>query len=83
VIGSNFKILLIQNTSLMRDKLYDNADSFAMAFDEEWEKINCEDLKLKIDKVFELLSDHPFLISNPENARKLAEFRIFTLKKLS
>ena len=75
------KSTLIQNLSLMRDKLYDNADSFAMSFDEEWEKINCEDLKLKIDKVFELLSDHPFLISNPENARKLAEFRIFSLKK--
>ena len=78
----NFNIFLIQITSLMRDKLYDNADSFAMSFDEEWEKINCEDLKLKIDKVFELLSDHPFLISNPENARKMAEFRIFSLKKL-
>ena len=29
----------------------------------------------------ELLSDHPFLISNPENARKMAEFRIFSLKR--
>ena len=66
----------------MKDKLYDNADSFAMSFDEEWKKIECEDLKLKIDKVFELLSAHPFLVSNPENARKMAEFRIFTLKKL-
>ena len=44
----------------MRDKLYDNADSFAMSFDEEWKNIDCEDLRLKIDKVFELLSDHPF-----------------------
>ena len=65
----------------MKDKSYDNADSFAMSFDEEWEKIECEDLRLKINKVFELLSDHPFLVSNPENARKLAEFRIFSLKK--
>ena len=65
----------------MRDKLYDNADSFAMSFDEEWEKIDCDDLRLKIDYVFELLSDHPFLISNPDNARKMAEFRIFSLKK--
>ena len=53
----------------MRDKLYDNADSFAMSFDEEWKNIDCEDTRLKIDKVFELLSDHPFLVSNPENAR--------------
>ena len=65
----------------MKDKLYDNADSFAMSFDEEWEKIDCEDSRLKIDKVFELLSDHPFLISKPENAQKMAEFRIFSLKK--
>ena len=65
----------------MKDKLYDNADSFSMSFDDEWNKIHCEDLRLKIDKVFELLSHHPFLVSNPENARKMAEFRIFSLKK--
>jgi len=65
----------------MKDKLYDNADSFAMSFDEEWENIDCDDIPSKIDKVFELLSEHPFLISNPENARKMAEFRIFSLKK--
>ena len=65
----------------MKDKLYNNADSFAMSFDEEWQKIDCKDLKLKIDKVFELLSDHPFLVSNPKDARKMAEFRIFSLKK--
>ena len=65
----------------MKNKLYDNADSFAMSFDEEWGNIDFDDMRLKIDKVFELLSDHPFLISNPENARKMAEFRIFSLKK--
>ena len=65
----------------MKDKLYDNADSFAMSFDDAWMNIECEDSKLKIDKVFEILSDHPFLISNPENARRMAEFRIFSLKK--
>ena len=65
----------------MKEKLYDNADSFAMSFDEEWKNIHCDDKQLKIEKVFELLSDHPFLISNPENARKMAEFRIFSLKK--
>ena len=65
----------------MKDKLYDNADSFAMSFDEEWEKVACDDLRLKIDKVLEILSDHPFFISNPESAKKMAEFRIFSLKK--
>ena len=53
----------------MKDRLYDNADSFAMSFDEEWKNIDCKDPVLKIDKVFEVLSDHPFLISNLENAR--------------
>ena len=65
----------------MKDNLYDNADSFAMSFDEEWKKIDCDDLKLKIDKVLEILSNHPFQRSNPENAKKMAEFRIFSLKK--
>ena len=65
----------------MKNKLYDNADSFAMSFDEEWENIDCDDLRLKIDKILEILSEHPFLISNPVNAKKLAEFRIFSLKK--
>ena len=65
----------------MKDQLYDNADSFAMSFDEQWDNIDCGDLRLKIDKVLELLSDHPFLVSNPKNARKIAEFRIFSLKK--
>ena len=75
------KLFLFKFLIIMKDKLYDNADSFAMSFDEEWKNIDCDDLRLKIDKVFELLSDHPFLISNPENARKMAEFRIFSLKK--
>ena len=52
-----------------------------MSFDEKWENLDCKDLRLKIDKVFGLLSEHPFLVSNPENARKMAEFRIFSLKK--
>ena len=65
----------------MRDKLYNNADSFAMSFDDEWENIDCEDPRLKIDKVLELLCDHPFLVSDPDSARKIAQFRIFSLKK--
>ena len=66
----------------MKDKIYNNADSFAMSFQEKWKKVDCKDSRLKIDKVLELLSDHPFLISDPKNARKIAEFRIFSLKKL-
>ena len=65
----------------MKNKTYNNADSFAMSFDEEWQKVDCSDTVQKIDKVIENLSDHPFVISNLENARKIAEFRIHSLKK--
>ena len=65
----------------MKDKLYNNADSFAMSFDEEWQKIEDKDFVTKIEKVLSNLSDHPFVISNPDNARKISEFRIFSLKK--
>jgi len=65
----------------MKDKLYDNADSFAMSYDEEWKKIDFDDKRLKMDKIFELITENPILISNPENNRKIAEYRIFSLKK--
>ena len=53
----------------MKDKIYNNADSFAKSFDEEWQKANCDDNFKKIDKVIEILSEHPFVISNPDIAR--------------
>ena len=67
----------------MKDKTYNNADSFAISFDEEWQKIDCNDMAEKIDKIIENLSDHPFVISNQENARSIAKFRIYSLKKFS
>ena len=65
----------------MKDKIYNNADSFANSFDEEWLKLDCNDVRAKIEKVIEILSDHPFVISNPDNAKNIAEFRIYSLKK--
>ena len=65
----------------MKDRTYNNADSFAMSFDEEWQKVNCIDISQKINIVIETLSDHPFVISNPDNAMNIARFRIFSLKK--
>ena len=67
----------------MKDKTYNNADSFAISFDEEWQKVNCNDMTKKIEKVIEILSDHPFVISNPNNARNIAKFRIYSLKKFN
>ena len=65
----------------MKDKTYNNADSFAISFDEEWQKVDCNDTAQKIDKVIEILSEHLFVISNLDNARNIAEFRIYSLKK--
>ncbi len=65
----------------MKDKTYNNADSFAISFDEEWRKVDCNNTAQKIDKVIEILSEHPFVISNLDNARSIAEFRIYSLKK--
>ena len=65
----------------MKDKSYNNADSFAISFDEEWRKVNGNDMSKKIDKVIEILSDHPFVISNLDKARNIAKFRIYSLKK--
>ena len=65
----------------MKDKTYNNADSFAISFDEEWQKVNCNEITEKIERVIEILSDHPFVISNQENARNIAKFRIYSLKK--
>ena len=65
----------------MKNKFFDNADCFSMSFDEEWQNFKCDDLKIKMQKVLDRLCDHPFMISNPTNAIKIAEFRVFSLKK--
>ena len=65
----------------MKDNIYNNADSFAMSFDEEWKKFSCNDIKMKIEKIIDILSEHPFVISNPLQAKNIAEFRVYSLKK--
>ena len=65
----------------MKEKTFNNADSFAMSFDEEWKNFECADESLKINKVIELLSDHPFVQSSPDTAFEIAYFRIKSLRK--
>ena len=67
----------------MKDKTYNNADSFAISFDQEWQNVDCNDKTKKIDKVIGNLSDHPFVLSNPVDARNIAKFRIYSLKNLN
>ena len=61
--------------------LYNNADSFAMAFDAAWKNFTLEndkDIKLeeKIQITFEKIKTHPFLIENPKQSKNIALFRI-------
>ena len=65
----------------MKERTFNNADSFAMSFDEEWQKLECEDEIIKISKVIELLSEHPYVKSNPKTAFEIANFRIKSLRK--
>ena len=60
---------------------YNNADSFAMAFDAAWkdcdlEKNNDINIEDKIKITFEKIKTHPFLIENPIQSKNLALFRV-------
>ena len=60
---------------------YNNADSFAMAFDAAWKECtfsNDKDLNLeeRIKITFEKIKAHPFLLDNPSQSKSIALFRI-------
>ncbi|KGG34086.1 hypothetical protein EV10_0122 [Prochlorococcus marinus str. SS51] len=67
------------------NNFYDNADSFAMVFDEAWkEKQFKNDDKLTIDQKIETIieqnKDHPFIKSSPAKAISVAKFRLRLLQ---
>tara|TARA_B100001250_G_scaffold200328_1_gene171760 strand:- start:358 stop:588 length:231 start_codon:yes stop_codon:yes gene_type:complete len=69
------------NLESSNGNLYNNADSFAMAFDAAWKDCDLEndkDIKIeeKIQITFEKIKTHPFLIENPIQSKKIAFFRI-------
>ena len=69
------------NLEASNENLYNNADSFAMAFDAAWKDCdlkNKKNIKIdeKIEMTFEIIKNHPFLISNPIQSKNLALFRI-------
>tara|TARA_Y100001968_G_scaffold330874_1_gene383853 strand:+ start:493 stop:726 length:234 start_codon:yes stop_codon:yes gene_type:complete len=64
------------------ERLFNNADSFAMVFDNAWKesfkkvdlsKISSEE---RLDYILNQVKDHPFFISNPKRAKEVAIFRI-------
>ena len=69
------------NLGANNENQYNNADSFAMAFDEAWKDCHIGELKNttvddKISTVFDKIKNHPFLISNPIQSKNIAYFRI-------
>ena len=70
---------------LQNGNSYNNADSFAMLFDEEWKrneftgKSNLS-TDQKIKKIIENNKDHPFINSSRSEAFSIAKFRLRLLK---
>ncbi len=64
------------------NRLFNNADSFAQAFDEAWTQHEERDPHhgldpaAKVDLMLERLADHPFLQNEPDLARQVAGFRL-------
>tara|TARA_Y100001968_G_scaffold306958_1_gene324289 strand:- start:244 stop:474 length:231 start_codon:yes stop_codon:yes gene_type:complete len=69
------------NFEATNENLYNNADSFAIAFDSAWNATNLDNyegkkMEDKIQITFEKIKTHPFLIENPIQAKNIALFRI-------
>ena len=69
------------NLDASNENLYNNADSFAMAFDAAWNNCDLENdknkkIEEKIQITFEKIKNHPFLIDDPIQAKNIAHFRI-------
>ena len=69
------------NIEEFNENLYNNADSFSMAFDAAWKDSNLgnnKDLKIdeKIEITFEKIKTHPFLVENRIQSKNIALFRI-------
>ena len=67
------------------DRVFDNADSFAMVFDRTWKQLRGSNKAERsqeehLEAVLEAMADHPFLISSPDMARQVAAFRIRLLE---
>ncbi len=64
------------------DRQYNNADSFAHAFDQAWQQHDARSGQTSLEREDKLalilaqVSDHPFAQADPAMARQVAEFRI-------
>lgn len=64
------------------DRQYNNADSYAHAFDEAWRREHeapAPESRLqeeRLERILAQIADHPFAQADPALARQVAEFRI-------
>ncbi|MFN5194798.1 MAG: hypothetical protein ACK5E6_10295 [Cyanobacteriota bacterium] len=63
------------------DRLFNNADSFAQAFDAAWQQHSRGDegglsQPEKLERILDDLADHPFCLHDRAMARQVGEFRI-------
>ncbi|KZR68278.1 hypothetical protein PMIT1313_01891 [Prochlorococcus marinus str. MIT 1313] len=64
------------------DRQFNNADNFAMIFDEAWKNYQSKEGKTKpsqetkLNLVLDTIKDHPFLLRSPSIAKEVAQFRI-------
>jgi hypothetical protein len=63
-------------------QIFNNADSFAQAFDEAWQAHSRGDAAPalsasdRLETILTLVADHPFAQADPATARQVAVFRI-------
>ncbi len=64
------------------DRTFNNPDGFAMVFDRTWKQSAKASqfaelpIEQRIDAVIAKMDEHPFLQSEPEQARQIAIFRV-------
>ncbi len=63
-------------------QVFNNADSFAMAFDLAWKQSESEhankgfDTEQRLCEVLKKLNDHPFMMDEPLLAKQIGAFRV-------
>jgi hypothetical protein len=63
-------------------QLFDNADSFAMQFDAAWRHLLGQSSAASLSRdekkqqVLKACAEHPFMLSDPDMASQVADFRI-------
>ena len=64
------------------DRFFNNADSFAMMFDDKWKSYSSTSKKIprdteeKLEIILTQIKDHPFLQNYPDKAKEIAKFRL-------